>query len=257
MTGRLDGKVALVTGGSRGIGRGIAVRLAQEGCAIVAFTYRSDAAAARESADEIEAAGATAIALRAHLERADEATALFQALDAELIARTGGVGLDILVNNAGSAGSGTLTTTTPAQFDEIVAVNARAPFFLLQQAASRLRDGGRVINISSAFSVRPSPGAPVYSMAKAALNALSTIAAAEFGTRGITVNTVSPGWTATDANAQARRDERLINSVARDTAEGRIAEPADVAGVVAMFAAPDGAWLTGQHVEANGRFRWS
>ncbi|HEY4457581.1 MAG TPA: SDR family oxidoreductase [Pseudonocardiaceae bacterium] len=257
MTGRLDGKIALVTGGSRGIGRGIALRLAREGCAIVAFTYRSDAVAAKESAAEIEAAGATAIPIRADLARADEAAALFRTLDAELTARTGGVGLDILVNNVGSAGPGTLTTTTPAQFDEIVAVNTRAPFFLLQEASSRLRDGGRVINISSAFSTRPSPGAPVYSMAKAAVNALSTIAAAEFGERGITVNTVSPGWTATDANAEARRNEQLIAGVARDTVEGRIAEPADVAGVVAMFAAPEGAWLTGQYVEANGRFRWS
>lgn len=113
-----------------------------------------------------------------------------------------------------------------------------------------------MINISSAFGIRPTVSAPVYSMAKATVNALTTIAAAEFGERGITVNAVSPGWTATDANAEARRDERLIAAVAKDTAAGRIAEPADVVGVVAMFAAPEGAWLTGQHVEANGRFRW-
>lgn len=256
MAGRLAGKIALVTGGSRGIGRGIALRLAREGCAVVAFTYHSDVAAAESSAKEIEAAGATAVPIRARLERADEAAALFRTLDEELTARTGGVGLDILVNNVGSAGSGTLATTTPRMFDEIVAVNTRAPFFLIQQAASRLRHGGRVINISSAFAVRPTPGAPVYSMAKAAVHTLTTIAAAELGERGITVNAVSPGWTATDANAEARRDEALIAGVTRDTVGGRIADPADVAGVVAMFAAPDGAWLTGQHVEASGRFRW-
>lgn len=257
MVGRLAGKIALVTGGSRGIGRGIALRLAQEGCAIVAFTYHSDTAAAQESAGEIEAAGATAIPVRAQLERTEEAGTLFRTLDGELAARTGGTGLDIMVNNIGSAGSGTLATTTPQMFDQIIAVNTRAPFFLLQQASSRLRDGGRVINISSAFSTRPAPGAPVYSMAKAAVNALTTIAAADFGERGITVNTVSPGWTATDANAQARRNEKLIAGVMKDTVDGRIAEPADVAGVVAMFASPEGTWLTGQYVEANGRFRWS
>lgn len=257
MAGQLDGKIALVTGGSRGIGRGIALRLAQEGCALVAFTFHSDTAAAEESAKEITAVGATAVPIRAQLERVEEVGALFEKLDRELAAKTGGTGLDILVNNAGSAGSGTLATTTPEMFDEIIAVNARAPFFLLQEAATRLRDGGRVINISSAFSVRPAPSAPVYSMAKAAVNALTTIAAAEFGERGITVNTVSPGWTATDANAQARRDERLIAAVVKDTAGGRIAEPADIAGVVAMFASAEGTWLTGQHVEANGRFRWS
>lgn len=257
MAGKLDGKIALVTGGSRGIGRGIALRLAQEGCALVAFTFHSNSAAAEESAQEITAAGAVAVPIRAQLERAGEAGALFRELDRELTARTGGTGLDILVNNVGTAGSGTLATTTPEMFDKIIAVNTRAPFFLLQEASSRLRDGGRVINISSAFAVRPTPGAPVYSMAKAAVNALTTIAAAEFGERGITVNTVSPGWTATDANAEARRNERLIAGVAKDTVSGRIAEPADVAGVVAMFASPEGAWLTGQHVEANGRFRWS
>jgi len=257
MAGRLAGKIAMVTGGSRGIGRGTALRLAQEGCAIVAFTYHSDATAAKESAVEIEAAGAVAVPIRAQLERAEEAGALFRTLDEELAARTGGTGLDVLVNNAGGAGSGTLTTTTSEMFDEIIAVNARAPFFVLQEASSRLRDGGRVINISSVFSTRPVPGAPVYSMAKAAVNALTTIAAAELGERGITVNTISPGWTATDANAQARRNEKLIAGVVKDTAGGRIAKPADVAGVVAMFASAEGTWLTGQYVEANGRFRWS
>lgn len=257
MAGRLDGKVALVTGGSRGIGRGITLRLAEEGCAVVAFTYHSDAVAANESAEAVRGAGGVAIAIRARLERPEEIAALFRTLDEELMSRTGGTGIDILVNNAGSAGSGTLATATPEMFDQIMAVNARAPFFVLQAAADRLRDGGRVVNISSVFATRPAPAAPVYSMAKAAMNAMTTIAAAEFGERGITVNTVAPGWTATDANAQARRNEALIARVARDTVGGRIAEPADVAGVVALFASAEGAWLTGQCVDANGRFRWS
>jgi NAD(P)-dependent dehydrogenase (short-subunit alcohol dehydrogenase family) len=243
MAGRLDGKVALVTGGSRGIGRGITLRLAEEGCAIVAFTYHSDTVAAKESAEAVRGAGGVAVAIRARLERPEEIAALFHTLDEELVTRTGSTGIDILVNNAGSAGSGTLATATPGMFDQIMAVNARAPFFVLQGAADRLRDGGRVVNISSVFATRPAPAAPMYSMAKAALNAMTTIAAAELGERGITVN--------------ARRNEALIARVARDTVGGRIAEPADVAGVVALFASAEGTWLTGQCVDANGRFRWS
>jgi NAD(P)-dependent dehydrogenase (short-subunit alcohol dehydrogenase family) len=114
-----------------------------------------------------------------------------------------------------------------------------------------------VINISSVFAARPSPQALAYSMAKAAVNAMTQAAAAEFGERGITVNAIAPGWTATDASAAARDDPALVAQLAKDTAAGRMAEPADVAGVVSLFASPEGTWLTGQDVEANGRFRHS
>ena len=257
MAGRLDGKIALVTGGSRGIGRAIAERLAQDGCAIVAFTYHSDAGSARTAAGAIEAAGAGAIPIQARLEDADAVGALFGALDDELTGRTGRAEFDILVNNAGSAVPATLDSADPAAFDRLVAVNTRAPFFVIQAAARRLRDGGRVINISSVYSTRPTAQAPVYSMTKAAVDVLTQTSAAELGERGITVNAVAPGWTATDANATLRADEALMAGVARDTVAGRVAEPADVAGVVALFAGPEAAWLTGQYVLASGRFRYS
>ncbi|MBV9792552.1 MAG: SDR family oxidoreductase [Actinobacteria bacterium] len=257
MAGRLDGKIALVTGGSRGIGRAIAVRLAADGCAVVAFSYHSDGDSARSAAAAIEAAGAVAVPVQARLEDEDGAGALFTALDAELRGRTGDVGFDILVNNAGSAAPATLASADPATFDQLVAVNARAPYFITQAAAGRLRDGGRVINISSVYSTRPLAQAPVYSMTKAAVDVLTQTSAAELGERGITVNAVAPGWTATDANAAARADAGLVAGVARDTVAGRIAEPADVAGVVSLFAAPEAAWLTGQYVIANGRYRYS
>ena len=149
-------------------------------------------------------------------------------------------------------GWGTLASTA---FDRMIAVTVRAPFLITQAAASRLRDGGRVINISSVFAARPSPQALAYSMAKAAVNAMTQAAAAEFGERGVTVNAIAPGWTATDANAAARDDPALVAQLAKDTAPGRMAEPADidgVAGVVSLFASPEGTWLTGQYVEANG-----
>ncbi|MFY9933746.1 MAG: SDR family oxidoreductase [Streptosporangiaceae bacterium] len=257
MTGRLDGKTALVTGGSRGIGRAIGLRLAEDGCAVVAFTYHSDAESAQNAAAAIEAAGATAVPIQARLEDPGEPAALFAALDTELGRLTGRAGLDILVNNAGVPDHGTVTTTEPKAFDDVVAVNTRAPFFIIQAAAERLRDGGRVVNISSVYSTKPTAQAPVYSMAKAAVNALTKVAAEELGERGITVNAVAPGWTATDANATARTGAGLVAQVARDTVAGRMAEPADVAGVVSLFASPEGAWLTGQYVDANGRYRYS
>jgi 3-oxoacyl-[acyl-carrier protein] reductase len=253
MTGPLTGKIALVTGGSRGIGRAIALRLAQDGCAIVAFTYHSDPA---DAARRIEDAGAAAIALPARFEDPGAVETLFAELDRELTARTGGPGFDILVNNAGAGGPGTLETETAATFDHSIAVNLRAPFFVTQAAAGRLRDGGRVINISSVYSTRPSAQAAAYSIAKAGLNTLTELAATTLGPRGITVNAVAPGWTATDANADARRDPALGARVAAFTAAGRMAEPSDVAGVVALFAAPEGAWLTAQYVDAHGRYRY-
>jgi NAD(P)-dependent dehydrogenase (short-subunit alcohol dehydrogenase family) len=255
MTGRLGGKVALVTGGSRGIGRGIALHLAQEGCAIVAFTYHSDTASTESSAAAIEAAGAAAIAVRARLEQPEDIRQLFTTLDSELQRRNRSTELDILVNNAGSGGWDTLQSSVPETFDQIMAVHARAPFFVTQAAAGRLRNGGRVINMSSGWSTRPSKMAPVYSMAKAALNAMTQALAAELGERGITVNTVAPGWTATDGNAEVRKDAALVAQVEADTIFGRIADPADIAAVVSMFASAEAAWLTGQYVDANGGYR--
>jgi 3-oxoacyl-[acyl-carrier protein] reductase len=257
MTGQLNGKIALVTGGSRGIGRAIAVRLAQDGCAIVAFTYHSDGDSAKSAAAAVEEAGAVAVPIQARLEDPAAAGALFTILDAELSQRTGDAMFDILVNNAGTAEPATLASAEPGTFDRLIAVNTRAPFFITQAAASRLRDGGRVINISSVYSTRPSVQAPVYSMTKAAIDAMTQTTAAELGERGITVNAIAPGWTATAANAAARENAAVVAGVARDTVAGRMAGPADVAGVVSLFTSPDAAWLTGQYVMANGRYRYS
>jgi 3-oxoacyl-[acyl-carrier protein] reductase len=251
----LADKVALVTGGSRGIGRGIALRLAQEGCAVVAFTYHSNEASAKSSAAEIEAAGARAIAIRARLEDPDEIRSLFASLDSQLESIRGTTEINILVNNAGSGGWDTLETSVPNTFDQIVAVHARAPFFVTQAASKRLSDGARVINMSSGWSRRPSKLAPVYSMAKAAVNALTQALAAELGTRGITVNTIAPGWTATDGNAEVRKDPELVAKVEADTVLGRIADPVDIAATVALFASDQAGWVTGQYVEASGGYQ--
>jgi NAD(P)-dependent dehydrogenase (short-subunit alcohol dehydrogenase family) len=255
-TESLRGKTALVTGGSHGIGEAIAERLAQDG-AFVALTYNSDEDAAAETVRRIEASGGRAVSLQASLEERYAYVELFERLDAESRSRFGDASLDIVVNNAGGAAFATFEEATPETFDVVFAIYARTPFFIVQAAAERLRDGGRVINISTGLSQRPSPQAPqpVYSMAKAGLNALSHALAAKLGARGITINAVAPGWTDTKTNAPVLENHELVEAIEADTALGRFGQPADIASVVAFLAGPDGGWVTGQYIEASGGYR--
>lgn len=254
MSQSLKGKTALVTGGSRGIGRAIAERLAADG-AIVAITYNASSASAEEVVATIEKAGGTAFALHVDLVNAATIPALFDALDRELIARTGSKALDVLVNNAGNSGWGGLSDATPEAWDTMVAVHARAPFFMIQSALSRLSDGGRIINISSGLSTRPQPMVPIYSMAKAAINNLTHALAMDLGPRGITVNAVAPGWTRTDMNAAVRESTDMVRAIEADTALGRFGETSDIAAVVAFLASDEGRWVTAQVIEASGGYR--
>jgi 3-oxoacyl-[acyl-carrier protein] reductase len=256
MTRVLHDKVALVTGGSRGIGRGIAERLARDG-ALVTITYNTNESAANETVSLIESEGGRALALQAALENPRAIGSMFDRLDEELAARTGEPRLDIVVNNAGGSAWATFEDATPENFDAIFAVNARAPFFVLQAAAGRLREGGRIINISTGLTRHPSPQAPlpVYTMAKAGIDVLSRDLAVTFGARGITVNVVAPGWTETDANAQVRTDPDIVARIESETALGRFGRPDDIASVVAFLASPEAGWVTGQYIEASGGHR--
>jgi NAD(P)-dependent dehydrogenase (short-subunit alcohol dehydrogenase family) len=246
----LAGKTALVTGGSRGIGRAIALALGRRG-AHVAVHYN----AAREAADEVVSlirdAGGRAWTLQADLAASDAAEILAGALRHTLQQHTGADALDILVNNAGVGLRARLAEVKPDDFDRVLQVNLKTPFFLIQHCLPLLRDGGRIVNISSMGTRAAYPEMSVYAPAKAGLEALTLLLASDLGARGITVNAVLPGATATDMNTRAR-DPDISRTIAQTIALGRVGQPEDIADIVAFLASHEGRWVTGQSIDATG-----
>lgn len=244
-------KVALVTGASRGIGRAIASRLARDGVLVVVHCGHNRKAATA-TVREIEKNGGRAFPVRADFRSMKGVGALFEAMDQRLQDLLGTREFDILVNNAGiSLGAG-IEQTTEAEFDKLVAVNMKAPFFIIQQALPRLRDGGRIINISSGTSRIAMPEEVAYAMTKRALDSLTTALAKQLAPRGITVNTVAPGITDTDFQADWLRDPEARKFASSVAALGRLGLPEDVADAVAFLACSDARWITGTFIDATG-----
>ncbi|MFE5485586.1 SDR family oxidoreductase [Streptomyces sp. NPDC056527] len=245
--GALKGKTALVTGGGRGIGRGIAERLGRDG-ARVAVHYGANEAAAKETVSAIEAAGGEAFAIGQELGVPGDAAALWARFDAHT------EGLDILVNNAGIGASRPFSAIDETEYDRLFAVNTKAPFFLAQQGAERLRDGGRIVNISTGLShAAMMPELIAYAMSKSALDTFTRYLSKVLGARGITVNAVAPGIVDTDVNADwLRGNEEAWAGAAALSALGAVGTPADIADVVAFLASHDGRWVTGQWIDATG-----
>lgn len=240
----LHEKTAIVTGGSRGIGRAIALRLAGEGASVV-FSYAQNAAAAKDVTTTIASEGGTAWAMQADLTRLADVRRLF----AEGVERLGR--LDILVNNAGDALFGPLADVTEEAFDALFALNVKGVFFAMQEAARRMADGGRIVNISSGVTILGVPQATLYGGTKGAVEQFTLAAARELGPRGITVNTVSPGMTRTDLLDQVvPRD--VQDAMAHATPLRRLAEADDIADIVAFLCRPEGGWVTAQNIRANG-----
>ncbi|MFF5934748.1 SDR family oxidoreductase [Streptomyces sp. NPDC012508] len=245
--GALTGKTALVTGGSRGIGRGIAERLGRDG-ARVAVHYGTNETAAKETVAAIEEAGGEAFAIGQELGVQGDAAALWERFD-DLAD-----GLDILVNNAGIGTSRPFATIDEAEYDRVFAVNTKAAFFLAQRGAERLRDGGRIINISTGLShAAIMPELIAYAMSKSALDTFTRYLSKVLGGRGITVNAVAPGIVDTDVNADwLRGNEEAWAGAAALSTLGKVGTPADIADVVAFLASNDGRWVTGQWIDATG-----
>lgn len=240
----LQGKIALVTGGSRGIGRAIAKRLGNDG-AQVAVQFNANEEAAQEVVSAIEGVGGHAFTLQANLGDIESVRRLWQAFDNRC------AGLDILVNNAGDAKFAPLVEVGEAEFDAIFNLNVRGLFFNTQEAACRMRPAGRIINISSGITRANVAGGAVYSGSKAAVEAFTRSWAAELGTRGITVNTVSPGMTETDLMRSVTPDE-MLDGIIKQTPLGRLGQPADIADVVAFLCSEDARWITANNLLANG-----
>lgn len=242
----LKDKVALITGSSRGIGAEIAMTFALAGAKVV-INYSGNKQAADKVVADITNTGGVAIAIKADVSSSAQVEALFESA----ISHFGK--LDILVNNAGSIIYKTIENTTDEDFDRIFSINVKGTFNTLRQAASRLEDGGRVINFSSTTTRLMMPTYGAYCATKGAVEQLTRVFSKEVGQRNITVNSVSPGPTNTELFKEGKSEE-VINRLAGMAALGRIAEPTDIARVVLFLASEDASWVTGQNIGANGGF---
>lgn len=242
----LSGKIALVTGSSRGIGRAIAERLSCEG-ASVAINYVNNSNSAREVVAGIETAGGAAIALQGDVSKLEDIKGLFD----QTIKHFGR--LDVLINNAGIRISKNVADIKEAEFDRLFAINVKGTFFACQQAARRLSDGGKIINVSSAVTRMMLPGYSIYAASKGAVDQITRALAKELGGRNITVNAVSPGPVDTDLFRDGKSEEQ-IQQMAQMAALGRIGQVQDIADAVAFLASEAARWISGQSIHVSGGF---
>ncbi len=240
--GQLKGKTALITGASRGIGRAIALRLAKDGANVV-VNYASNQEKAEEVVRTLATLDRRAIAVRGDMAKVADIRALFD--EAE---RTFGH-LDIVVVNAAIGLFKPTLEVTEEDFDRVFALNTRGAFFVLQEAARRVRDGGRIILVSTGGTARAVPGAGLYSGSKSATELFALALAKELGARQVTVNIVSPGAVETDALSMSK--EVLARTIAM-TPLGRLGQPEDIADVVGFLASNDARWLSAQNVRPTG-----
>jgi 3-oxoacyl-[acyl-carrier protein] reductase len=238
----LTGKVALVTGAGRGIGRAIAERLGEDGASVI-VNYHSSENLAQEAVSALVARGGQALALQADISKLSEVRRLFQEAEDHLGR------LDILINNAGIGLLRPTAEMTEEEFDRLFTLNTKGAFFALQEAARRMRDGGRIVSLSTGATIAITPGFGAYAGSKAAVEQFSLALSKELGPRGITVNTVLPAIV--DTGTLVLPDE-VIAQLIQQTPLGRLGQPRDIADIIAFLVSDQARWMTGQMIRVGG-----
>lgn len=253
MTGNSN-KIALITGGSRGLGRDMAIQLAKKEFDIL-ITYNSNAAAATEVVDEVIAMGRKAVALQLDVSKSSTYDAFISQVKQKLTTDFDTNQIHSLINNAGTGLYSAYDSTTEAQFDEMVNIHLKSAFFLTQKMLPLLSDGGSIVNISSGLARFSNSNYSAYAIMKAAIESLTRYQALELGSRKIRVNTVAPGAIETDFAGGFVRDSKEINAmIASGTALGRVGLPDDIGSVVAFLCSHDAKWVNAQRIEVSGGY---
>ncbi len=245
-------KIALVTGGSRGLGKNSALKIARKGLDVI-ITYKSNKEEADKVVAEIQALGRKAIAYQLDTKNINSFDAIVKMVGDHLEENTGSRNIDFLVNNAGTALYAPITEVTEEQLDDVVDIHFKGVFFLTQKFLPFINEGGGIINISSGLARFALPGSSVYGSIKAAVDMLTKYQAKELGVRRIKSNVVAPGAIETDFGGGRTRDDEHVNAmVAGATALGKAGLPDDIGGVVAFLCTEDAGWINGQRIEASG-----
>ncbi|MCA9664656.1 MAG: SDR family oxidoreductase [Myxococcales bacterium] len=247
-----NARIALITGGSRGLGRSMAEHLAERGTDVV-ITYRSRDDEANKVVQSLQSKGRRAAALKLDVGNSSSFDGFVESMKSELSKTFDTDRFDYLVNNAGHGTHASFMETSEEQFDQLMAVHVKGPFFLTQKLVPLMRDGGRILNISTGLARFSFPGYAAYAAAKGAMEVLTRYQAKELGERKITANILAPGAIETDFGGGAVRDNADLNKmVASGIALGRVGLPADIGGAVSLLLSDESGWINGQRIEASG-----
>lgn len=245
-------KIAIVTGGSRGLGRDMVLNLARNGNNII-FTYHTNKAEADKLVGEVLSVGQKAIAYQLDVSSIKNFDIFAEQVSQHLQEHEGAPHFDFLINNAGTGVYGSVAETTEEAFDAMMNIHLKGVYFLTQKLLPLLNDGGRIVNISSGLTRVSFPNVSAYASMKGAIETYTRCLAKELGNRQITANSIAPGAIATDFGGGSNKsDENKRNAIASITALGRVGEPEDIGGVVAFLCTPEAGWINGQRIELSG-----